>query len=685
MDFLSLDFETFSELDIKKVGGSRYARHHSTEALMLGWAINDDPVEVVRFAEGEKAPRILKEALRDPEVKKSAWNSPFEQGIFAHVLGLPIPIDEWYDPMVLAYTLSFPGTLDQATKIGGLPEDKQKSARGKALIKKFCGYRKPTKKEPWNRATHETNPAEWEEFVQYCIQDVEAERAFRKKFERWDLPEHEWALWHLDQEINQRGIPIRMPVVRNAIKVYGEVVAKRLAEMKELTGLENPNSGAQLLPWMREAGYRFNDLKKGHVSTGLAEAKERDDGMGSNHDLIRVLELRQEVSKTSVKKYNALLEATDDDGMLRNAFQFAGAQRTWRWAGRKYQAQNLAKPVKYLEDTQEEAVRDLELLDTESIEILYDKPMDLLSTCVRPVVQAVDGYMFVDADLNAIENRVLGWIADDQKILDVFRKGRDPYVDFSKYMTGRTYEDLWHEYKVLGEKENRTLAKPGVLGCGYMLSAGELKEDKDTGEVIGTGLLGYAKNMGVDLTPAQSQHAVKVFRSTFTDVVECWYALDKAMRKCIRTGQTTRVGFIKFDISGPFCRMHLPSGRCLHYYQPRIEDRRTPWGEVRPTITYMGLNDKGQWVRLTTHPGKIMENADQAISRDVLAHGMRLGRRRELDIRLHVHDQVCALTMRERASKDLEVLIECMSEVPKWAPGLILAAEGTVSRVFKKD
>lgn len=681
MTKLHLDFETFSKANLKKVGTSRYSRDPSTEILLLGWKLDDEPVDVVRFAEGQRAPKILRDALRDPDVRKFAWNSPFEKAILQNVAGIEIFHDEWVDPTVLAYSLSFPGSLEDVGNIIGIGEDKKKSARGKALIRMFCQPQKPTKKAPYDRKTHLTHPEEWEEFVEYCARDVEAEEAIYEKLKKWDMPAHEWRLWYLDQKINNAGIPIRMQVVHNAIKIASEVVEKRIKEMKEITGLANPNSGKhQLLPWLKEQGYPFDDLKKAHVKKALETLEESPE----NRDLIRVLELRQEVSKSSVKKYNALAEATDEDGMLRNAFQFNGAQRTHRWGGRKYQPQNLAKPVPYLESVQAEAVRDLELLDTESIELLYHKPMDLLSTCVRPVVQAIPGHLLADADLSAIENRVLGWLADDQKILNVFRKGRDPYVDFATYMTGRTYDDLWHEYKVLGKKENRTLAKPATLGCGFLLGPGEFRKDPKTGEVVGTGLLGYAQSMGVTMTPKQSEHAVRTFRETFTGVKSFWYDLDKAMRRCIRTKQPQRVGFITFDATGPFVRMGLPSGSHLYYYKPRIEERKTPWGEVRPTITYEGLNDKSQWVRLSTHPGKITENAVQKVARDVLAHGMTLADKRGFDIRLHVHDEIVTMEPKEVAHDRLEILCECMSKVPKWAPGLILGAEGEVSHAFFK-
>lgn len=677
MTELHLDYETYSEADISDCGTSRYSRHPSTEVLMVAFAYDDDEPEVFDVSGGERLPKRFLEGLRDPDVTKMAWNAPFEMDITRNVLGEELYPDEWYDIMVLAYTLSFPGSLDKAGTFAGLAEDKKKSSRGKALIRKFCQPQKPTKKAPWTRATRETNPSEWEEFLEYNRQDVVAQRAFKRKFEKWDLPKHEWRNWYLDREINDAGVPINMNVVNNAIKIYEEIYANRIEELKAITGLANPNSNVQLLGWLQRNGYRYLDLKKSHVLAARSE--------GLDAEPLRVLELRQEVSKASIKKFYALREKVDSDGVLRNGFQFAGAQRTWRWAGRGWQPQNLAKPPKELEDQQEQVVDHVERLSAKRIELLYKNPMDVLSMCVRPVAQAPKGYLFVDSDLNAIENRVLGWIADDQKILDVFRKNQDPYLAFAVYSTGKPYEQLYHEYKVLGDKKARNDNKPPTLGCGYMLSAGKFIVDEATGEETGTGLLGYAKNMGIALTPHQAEHAVKVFRKTFTEVVEFWYAIEKAMKKTIKTGHPTRVGFLTFDMSGPFCRMGLPSGRYLHYYKPSVRMMKKPWGDVGETITYWGLNDKGAWALLTTHPGKITENADQAIARDLLVHGMRLAKKEGIDTRIHVHDQICGLVKEADAEKKLNILKECMSVVPKWAPGLILGAEGTISRVFMKD
>lgn len=995
MTHLHHDWEWFCEWDVREYGASRVSRHPSFLPLMCAYAFDDGPVRQWVPAEGQPMPAELLDGLTDPAVLKFSWNKVAEYVTWLNGYGIEVPHREWRDPMVLAFSLSLPGSLDRAGKVVGLAPDTQKMAKGKTLIRTFSLPNRPTRTRPNPRRDHTTDPELWEEFKEYNRQDVVAEVAIWRRLRKWDLPEHEWELWFLDQEINERGMPINLRAVNNAIVVSEELTARRLDRLRQITGLANPNSTQQLLGWLRAGGYPFEDMKKGHVNQALAAAA--GDELFHHPDYVEVLRLRQEISKTSIKKYRAYQAATDEDGMFRYGFQFAGAGRTWRWSGRKVQVQNLARPARELEKCQGEAVRHLELLDADMIEWLYKYPYNLLSTCVRPVIQAPDGHLFADADLNAIENRVLGWLAGDRKILSVFADNRDPYVDFATYMFGRPYAELLEEYKA-GDKEKRTISKPAVLGCfgagtlvltdsgwkriediagsdlvydgvefvshtgvidqgtretlclsgvyvtpdhevltdlgwmpscrlgrrgrfgrairlasgllsgrphqadrldgciyadapaalngtslggtclpgkapaaplalssrvgrisgsawgrrytissrigsmrsgpdarmveirrtrimavvesaacltmhmilcflrsifsgltglwrsiestttgimlritcglpigafrtaiagiaqksnieggyiaqrnfvgysahstvtrerccantrraflrsrllrirrhagvrttydianagprnrfvvltaagplvvhncGYMLGPGVERENPTTGEIEATGLLGYAWAMGVKLTLMQSIRSVQVWRDTFTDVVEYWYEIDKAARKCIRTGQPTRAGHIRFDRSGPWMRMILPSGRALHYCRPALEQKRTPWGEVRPTITYEGLNDKKQWVRVSTHPGKLVENADQAVSRDLLAHGMMLAHRRGLDIRIHVHDQIVVLSPEYRASKDLEILQDCMRTVPKWAPGLPLGSAGFVSKIFVKD
>lgn len=714
-----LDYETFSELDLKEVGSDRYSRDSSTEVLMAAYARQDDPVKHWD-AQQQAMPAELEDALLDPDCVKFAWNAPFEMQITANVLGIPVTIKEWRDTMVMAMSLSLPGSLAKAGPIVNLPTDKQKDAAGKALMRTFSFPRKPTKKNPSTRTYWWQEPEKWQGYCDYNVDDVVAERAIYHKIKKWNMSPEEWQLWFIDQEINQAGIPINMAMVDNAVEIYEYIKADRIKQLQEITGLSNPGSTQQLLPWMQARGYQFDDCQKGHISraresvglliegnkpllitqTGTASEAEVEE-VGEVEvprtdmaDLERVLELRLEAAKSSPTKYAALQRAADREaGVIRNTFQFAGAQRTKRWGGRIYQPQNLSKPEKYLEKEIEQIAHHLEYMEPEAINQVYAKPMDALAAGVRPVAQAPEGYLFADADLNAIENRGLGWVANCKKILRVFELGRDPYVDFATYLfPGGTYDEYWAEYKA-GNSKKRTVSKPGVLGCGYQLGAGKKVINYKTGEIEATGLLGYAWNMGIkDFTEEQSALSVRVFRETFEEVPEFWYGIEREVKRCIRTGKPVKWGLFEFRLESPFLLIVLPSGRPLYYVRPRIEQVKAPWGEMKDTITYEGENDKKQWVRISTHGGKLTENVVQAISRDLLAHGMKLAKRDHgLDIRLHVHDQIVALVKESRAKEELEILQECMGVNPWWSlarsgfPDLPLGSAGFTSRVFMKD
>lgn len=746
---LHIDYETYSEVDLRKAGASRYARDPSTEILMLAYGWSDDEIKQWVPKPGlrgqaliDSMPADLREAFMDPSVTLAAWNAPFEMAITEHVLGLETPIERWMDVMVLAYSLSLPGSLEKCGEVIGLGEEKKKLARGKLLVRKFCQPRKPTKNKPHTRCTPETDPDDWDEFLDYNRQDVVAEIAIYRKLRRYQMPDHEWKLWHLDQKINNAGIPINLNAVRAAVALTQATTRKDLAEMKRLTGLANPNSNVQILPWLREHGYPYLDLKKGHIERAAKAVREeiaqaeaqaeafpeplrtylRERFTQGKPLLLRVLELRARVSKTSVKKYPALLAATDEDGNLRGCHQFAGAGRTWRWSGRRFQPQNLAKPSKAMEkfivamapthgengeklSSVERAkigfgilVRDIEHLSVKEFWAKYEHPdnpeintMEALVAAVRPMVQAPGDQVLVDADLSAIENVVLGWLADDEKILRVFRLGLDPYIDFAVDMFRLPYEKIAAEVEA-GDKTKRTTAKPGVLGCGYMLGAGHAKENHQTGEIEGTGLLGYAWGMGVDLTPEMSKLSVDTFRAKFRKVKAFWYELDDACRKVIKTGQPQTVRYLRIDMKGPFMRIRLPSGRYLHYLRPRLERRKMPWKDAdgRPVykdqITYEN-NENNVWKRVTTHPGKLTENVTQAVARDILAHGMTLADERGMEIRLHVHDQAVALAASARAGvRALASMIECLTTLPWWANDKMpLKAAGLTTPIFIKD
>ena len=738
---LSLDYETWSECELPKTGASVYARHPTTEVLMLAYGYQGEPVKQWVPERDGPMPYDLWADLHDPSVTLSAWNAPFEMAITEHTLGLKIPVERWMDVMALAYSLSLPGKLSKCGDVVGLGDDQKKLARGTLLVRRFCMPRKPTKNKPHTRCTSETDPEEWEEFLLYNRRDVEAEQAIYRRLRKFQMPDHEWKLWHLDQKINNAGIPINLAAVRAAVRLSARTIAKDIQTMQELTGLANPNSNQQILPWLRAHGYNFEDLKKGHVERAALAAEARIDAVEANIHmfpaplaayiratiiapdvlLYKVLELRLRVSKAGVKKYNALLLATDDDGMLRGCHQFAGAGRTWRWSGRRFQPQNLPKPSKGMEkfildmapthdadgnklSGTERAKIGFGILCTDiermSIQEFWDKyeddtkrgvnTMEALTAAIRPMVQAPFGHMLADADLSAIENVVLGWLAEDDKILRVFREGLDPYIDFATDMFRMSYEEIEAKTNA-GDKTMRTTAKPGVLGCGYMLGAGDERENRTTGEIEATGLLGYAWAMHVPLTKEMSKLSVDTFRAKFVRVVEFWAEISSAVFRCIRTGEPERVGYLTVDMKKPFLRIGLPSGRFLHYMRPRIESRKMPWQDrdgkdvYKPSITYENM-ENGQWRRVTTHPGKLTENVTQAVARDLLAHGMTLADAIGIDIRMHVHDQIVSLPRLHQAVKQLVQLIQCMTTLPPWADSKMpLKAAGFTSPIFLKD
>ena len=701
-DQLSLDFETYCEADLRQVGSDVYTRHPSAEILMGAYKLNGSRIAQWDEAQGEEPPRELTEALIDPEVEKWAWNSAFEMNCIRHIWKKPVDVRQWKDSMVLAQLCGFPGQLEKAGPAVGLSADKLKIADGRKLMRIFSSPQKSRRKATMGQMirTHWYDRLDkWEEYLEYNAGDVVAEFAIKKGLLPYDPGPDEWELWHLDQEINYRGLPINLQMVENASRLYHESYDIGFRLMQQLTGLANPMSPQQLMPWIKANGYMFDDMLKGHVKQARDYFDKRPDHWDedqwdeyrANGDLMDVLDLRLELSRSSIKKFDALLRATvatgnGHYGLLRFTLQFAGAARTARWAGRLFQAQNLPRPDKKYEKEIEIHAANVAKLDRESIELIYPNTFDLLASAIRPAAQAPPGKLFIDADLNAIENRVLGWLSRCDKILSVFADGRDPYVDFATYLYHQNYDKLIAEYKA-GDGSKRTIAKPGVLGCGYMLSAGKVFENRKTGEIEATGLLGYAWDMGVKhFTLKESELSVETFRREFSEVKDYWYGIERAAKRCIRTGERVPFDQIAFDMKGPFLRMELPSGRFLHYYKPRVEKKMAPWGKMKDTITYMGMSENKQWVRLTTHPGKLTENADQAISRDLLAHGMMLAHKRyHLDIRLHVHDQIIALADEDKADVALAQLIECMEEPPVWAHDCPLGSAGFVSSVFKKD
>lgn len=685
------DLESFSEIDLGSSGVNRYSEDDSTEILLWSYLLvdldNPMPLAVARKcvrqwcpAEGEAMPDDLKRYMEDPKIIKSAWNAGFERVMLKNVVGIKTPYKAWVCSMVMAMTLSLPGALSKASKILGVQEEYQKYA-GKSLINFFCAPRKPTKTKRHVRNTPQHDPKKWSEFKDYNIQDTITEYACWRRMHKYNLPDHEWDYWRMDQFINDTGWPINMKAVESAITVMNKEKDKILKELTIITGLDNPNSQQQLLPWLQEEGYVFEDLKKGHVRRSY---EEEDLSKHITRKGLRVLELRLQIAKTSVTKYPAIFKSTNADGFLRGTLQFAGAQRTWRWAGKIAQFHNLAKPEKEFENKLHTLVSEIEHTP-ELIDLFYDKPMEVLSSCIRPMVQAPKGKKLIVADLNAIETRVVAWLTNCIGLLDIFRNGLDPYVSFGTHLFGMTYDEIMAEVKA-GNKKKRTDSKPGMLGCCYMLGEGKEFENEKTGEIEATGLLGYALNMGVKMTQEESAHSVKVYRESYKEVVSYWWEIDRAAKDCVKKGIATKAGPIGFDLAGPFLRMKLPTGRCLYYLRPEIRMKKTPWGAVKPNLTYEGIDSKNKkWTRISTHPGKLVENAVQAIARDILANGLMETLKKGILVCGHVHDEIICLVDENSAEEKLQQLIDSMtSRLPALAD-LPLGAEGYIDTIYRKD
>lgn len=686
--FVFFDVETWSESNLKTVGTARYVRDPSTELLMLAWAREQEDVQQwVPGEDGSRMPDEVEDFLKDDRIAKVAHNAAFERQVVTHTLNMPTPFNVWRCTMVLMHHLALPPALEKAGIVLGLPIDMRKHAQGKVLVRMFCLPNKPTKTRTWTRRTHITDPQPWEDFKDYNIWDVVSERGLWARTWRWDLPDWLWEEYWLDQKINETGVPVNMDVVRNAVAVIDGATDDRLDKMRAITDLDNPNSNVQLLSWLNQNGYVYQDLKKGHVAKEIANL-ESDLSARSDDDLYRVLVMRRDIAQTSIKKYEELAVSVDEDGVLRNTTQFLGASRTGRSSGRKYQIHNLAKPPKILSapELQIKAVQDLEINDWRELDRLYGTCFDPLKASLRPTLQAPDGYVWADADLNAIEPRVLAWMSDDEKMLEIFRENKDPYVDFAVEMFGGTYESQYHTFKVLNDKTWRNLCKPPVLGCGYGLGSGEEWENDITGEIEGSGLLKYARDMDIILTPEQSTRAVTLWREKFVEAVEYWYKMERVCRHTIISKNPRDCWPVRFEMAGPFVRMVLPSGRPLYYARPKIQPRMMPWRKVKNSITYEQL-EKNKWKEVPTHGSHLVENADQAISRDLLWLAIVRAQKRGLSPRIHIHDSLACLVPENRADEGLKALVECLTEPPGWDNDqtLMLDAVGTTSKYFVKD
>lgn len=691
MTRLHLDFETRSELSLPVHGLHRYVTHESTQPILLAYTFDDAPVNLWQHHLSGNLPAEVLDAISDPTVIKSAWNTAFERAVLKHIFHIPINIEHWEDPMIQARFMSLPGYLEEAGKILNLSEEAKMSwgtqkdpGEAQKLLKMFCEPGVKAKDTPlfgrmdaWFHGP-DSDPEQWHRFGEYCKQDVIAERAIHQKLKAFPLPETEVLAWRMDQEINERGVFCDLRLAKGSAIVAEQVRGELHHKIKALSGVANPNSNPQLLAWLKTQGYSFSGLGKPFVTRALEgecdltpEARE-------------LLELRKQSAKTSDSKLETILESVCDDGRLRHQYAFMGASRTGRWSGKGdyggAQLQNLPRPNKAVAKKLDTAIELLRAGDYLALSLEFASPMEAVTTSLRSIFRASPGKKLLVCDLNAVENRVLGWLTSCDAIAEVFRQRKCPYLSFAVDMYGLPYEELKTKYDAGDEdvKEMRQNAKPPVLGCGYRLSGGE-ELMTTAGDKIFTGLMGYSRAMGVDMPQELAHKAVSTFRGKYPEVVNFWYRSEDAAMEAVRTGRCTEIGPLMFKARKGLLQMFLPSGRPLNYVRPTIVlDEKFK----REVISYEG-KVQGAWTTIKTQGGKWTEQSDQGISRDLLVCGMFETKKISLPIVSHTHDElVCEVDKDSKFA--LDDLRACMVKVPDWAPGLILDAEGFTAEYYKK-
>lgn len=699
---LSLDFETYCDIDLKKFGLDLYSIHPSCEVLMCAYRIDAGPVRHWDATSGAKMPRDLRDALDDDDFMIWAFNAQFERVIMNRVLGIWPAMHRWRCTQVLAYMHSFTGTLEMVGRQMGISEEKAKMATGKKLIAMFCSPKKVTPNQPHKRFTSRTHPVEWKMFVEYNVRDVDAECEIKRLLDKpkYPIPAREWEFYALDQVINDRGLPVDRLFVENALRMANMRKAELLDQMQRLTGLANPGSPAQLLPWLRKRGYPFHDLQKDSVKkvltafngimSGELEYKKGElypDELTSK--AVKVLKLRQQQARTSTTKYQALLTAMGEDNRIRYVFQFCGASRTGRFAGRRFQPQNLTM----MRDIESEKIlyqmtQVIRENDYEGLQVYRKEPLDALAGLVRSAIRAPKKKKLVVCDLSSIESVVIGWVARCERLLNVFRDGKDAYKDFATELFNVVYEEV--------TKQMRKMSKPATLGAGYRLGGGEIREGKKTG------LWGYGENMGIDMTRKEAHKSVAVFRKVYKEIPQCWYDLENAIIHVIKKGGTRRVGPVKFYMAKPYLVCELPSGRCIFYKNPRITrekmkgvDRKTgeEYEYEKDSISYMGKQQNGsKWIRVASHGGKFIENIVQAIARDILREGMLALHKAGFYLIGHVHDEAISEEAANDNDHNNEMMRTLMIRKRKWMTygndnqyDMPLNAAGMETVIYRKD
>ena len=646
MKSISWDLETYSSVDLTKCGVYRYCESEDFEILLAAYSIDGGAVQVTDLACGEKLPQEILDALEDETVEKWSYNSQFERICLSRLLGYPagdyLAPESWRCSMVWASTLGLPRSLESVGVVLGL--EKQKLTEGKDLIRYFCVPCRPTKANGGRmRNLPEHDPEKWERFKAYNLRDVETEMQIQKRLSNFPVPDTIWEEYHLDQEINDRGIGVDMGLVRQAIAMDARSRERLTAAMRELTELENPNSVQQMKQWLVDHGLETDTLGKKAVAELLKTAPG---------PLREVLSLRQQLAKSSVKKYTAMENAVCADSRAHGMFQFYGANRTGRFSGRLIQLQNLYK------NTMPDLAQARALVRSgnyEALSMLYEDIPDTLSQLIRTAFVPQDGRKLIVADFSAIEARVLAWLAGEKWVLEVFEKGGDIYCETAARMFHCRVEKH-------GENaELRQKGKQATLSCGYGGSVGALK-------AMGA--------LEAGMTEEELQPLVDSWRAANPNIVRFWWDVDRAVKECVKMRIPTETHGLRFDYRSAMLFITLPSGRRLAYVKPRIGENQFG-GE---SVTYMGVGGTKKWERLESYGPKFVENIVQGTARDILCNAMQT--LKNCSIVAHVHDEIII-----EADRRMSVTAVCeqMGRTPPWAKGLKLRADGYECEFYQKD
>ena len=646
MKHLSIDIETYSSVNLAKSGVYRYCQSPDFQILLFGYSVDDGPVHVVDLAAGEVIPNDILVALSNPRITKWAFNAQFERVCISKFLGLPqgsyLDPGQWHCTMVWAATLGLPLSLEGVGAVLGL--EKQKLKEGKDLIRYFCTPAKAKDGSTFRRLPEDA-PDKWERFKAYNIRDVETEMAIQAKLSKFPVDDNEWVNYTLDQQINDRGIMLDMTMVQQAIACDDQFKRTHMDIARSVTGLDNPNSPAQLKAWLSERGVEADSLSKATVLELLESAEG---------EVELALSLCQELAKSSVKKYTAMQSVVGQDSRARGLIQFYGANRTGRYAGRLIQVQNL--PQNHLPDLEE--VRSLiRNGDFEAVEMLYDSVPLVLSELIRTAFVPKPGCRFFVADFSAIEARVIAWMADEQWRQDVFADGGDIYCASASQMFHVPVE----KHGVNGHLRQK--GKIAELALGYGGSVGALK-------AMG------ALNMG--LQEEELKPLVDAWRKANPNIVRLWWGIDRAASTCVREKTVAECRGIRFIYQSGMMFIVLPSGRRLVYVKPKMGLNK--FGNE--SVTFEGVGEQKKWLRLESYGPKFVENIVQATARDILAEAMLRLDAHGYKIVMHVHDEV---VIEAPADTSLEDICEVMGATPNWAKGLLLRADGYICDFYKKD